>query len=264
MQLYLNWNKIKTLKSHFHGCKNLSSLFLNSKIKKFIQIGSSLEYGKLKSPHIETLKCKPTATYGISKYKSSKYIQKCDNKKVYICPATAELAGADIELYDVENRENILKKNIDFEEIKDFDFIIIDCPPSLSLLSINALSASNAILVPIQCEFYAMEGLVQLNKTINLVRERINENLDIEGFVLTMFDSRNNICKTVVNEVKNFFGDQVMKTIIPKNVKLAESPSFGKCIFNYDKYCLGSKSYMELSKEIILNNGGTYIEKISW
>ena len=193
-----------------------------------------------------------------------KKIEITDNKKVYICPATAELAGADIELHDVENRENILKKNIDFEEIKDFDFIIIDCPPSLSLLSINALSASNAILVPIQCEFYAMEGLVQLNKTINLVRERINENLDIEGFVLTMFDSRNNICKTVVNEVKNFFGDQVMKTIIPKNVKLAESPSFGKCIFNYDKYCLGSKSYMELSKEIILNNGGTYIEKISW
>ena len=193
-----------------------------------------------------------------------KKIEITDNKKIYICPATAELAGADIELHDVEHRENILKKNIDFEEIKDFDFIIIDCPPSLSLLSINALSASNAILVPIQCEFYAMEGLVQLNKTINLVKERINENLDIEGFVLTMFDSRNNICKTVVNEVKNFFGDQVMKTIIPKNVKLAESPSFGKCIFNYDKYCLGSKSYMELSKELILNNGGTYIEKISW
>ena len=179
-------------------------------------------------------------------------------------PATAELAGADIELHDVEHRENILKNNIDFEVIKDFDFVIIDCPPSLSLLSINALSASNAILVPIQCEFYAMEGLVQLNKTIGLVKERINENLDIEGFVLTMFDSRNNICKTVVNEVKKFFGDQVMKTIIPKNVKLAESPSFGKCIFNYDKFCLGSKSYMELSKELIVNNGGTYIEKITW
>lgn len=191
-------------------------------------------------------------------------IKIADNKKIYICPATAELAGADIELHDVEHRENILKNNIDFEEIKDFDFVIIDCPPSLSLLSINALSASNAILVPIQCEFYAMEGLVQLNKTIGLVKERINENLDIEGFVLTMFDSRNNICKTVVNEVKKFFGDQVMKTIIPKNVKLAESPSFGKCIFNYDKFCLGSKSYMELSKELIVNNGGTYIEKITW
>ena len=190
-----------------------------------------------------------------------KQIKIADNKKIYICPATAELAGADIELHDDENRENILKNNIDFEEIKDFDFVIIDCPPSLSLLSINALSASNAILVPIQCEFYAMEGLVQLNKTIGLVKERINENLDIEGFVLTMFDSRNNICKTVVNEVKKFFGDQVMKTIIPKNVKLAESPSFGKCIFNYDKFCLGSKSYMELSKELIVNNGGTYIEK---
>ena len=193
-----------------------------------------------------------------------KQIKIADNKKIYICPATAELAGADIELHDVEHRENILKNNIDFEVIKDFDFVIIDCPPSLSLLSINALSASNAILVPIQCEFYAMEGLVQLNKTIGLVKERINENLDIEGFVLTMFDSRNNICKTVVNEVKKFFGDQVMKTIIPKNVKLAESPSFGKCIFNYDKFCLGSKSYMELSKELIVNNGGTYIEKITW
>ena len=143
-----------------------------------------------------------------------KQIKIADNKKIYICQATAELAGADIELHDDENRENILKNNIDFEVIKDFDFVIIDCPPSLSLLSINALSASNAILVPIQCEFYAMEGLVQLNKTIGLVKERINENLDIEGFVLTMFDSRNNICKTVVNEVKKFFGNQVSKKII--------------------------------------------------
>ena len=135
-------------------------------------------------------------------------------------------------------------------------------PPSLSLLSINALSASDSLLVPIQCEFFAMEGLAQLNKTINLVKERINHNISIEGFLLTMFDSRNNICKTVVNEVKNYFGNNVLKTIIPKNVKLAECPSFGKCIFEYDKYCLGAKSYMELAKEILLKNGDRYIEKI--
>jgi|TARA_B100000131_G_scaffold140295_1_gene136583 chromosome partitioning protein len=192
-----------------------------------------------------------------------KKIEIGDNKKIYLSPATAELSGADIELYDLDDRENILKKNIESQDVYNFDFIIIDCPPSLSLLSINALSASNTILVPIQCEFYAMEGLAQLNKTINLVKERINNNLQIEGFLLTMFDSRNNICKTVVNEVKNYFGEEVLKTIIPKNVKLAESPSFGKCIFDYDRFCLGSKSYMELSKELISKNGGDYVEKIS-
>ena len=185
-----------------------------------------------------------------------------DNKSVYISPSTEQLSGADIELYDEDRREFRLKDQLNNEEINNFDYALIDCPPSLSLLSINALSASDSLLVPIQCEFFAMEGLAQLNKTINLVKERINHNIMIEGFLLTMFDSRNNICKTVVNEVKNYFGDNVLRTIIPKNVKLAECPSFGKCIFEYDKYCLGAKSYMELAKEILLKNGDRYIEKV--
>jgi len=194
-----------------------------------------------------------------------KKIQLSDNKSFNILPSTADLSGADVELFDKNNRENVLKEILfQNSDIEIYDYILIDCPPSLSLLSINALSAANSILVPIQCEFYAMEGLAQLNKTIELVKERINENLRIEGFLLTMFDARNNICKTVVNEVKNYFKEKVLNTMIPKNVKLAESPSFGKCIFDYDKNCLGSKSYMNLSKEIITNNGGSYVEKISW
>ncbi len=185
-----------------------------------------------------------------------------DNRSIHISPSTEQLSGADIELYDEDRREFRLKDQLNNEEINNFDYTLIDCPPSLSLLSINALSASDSLLVPIQCEFFAMEGLAQLNKTINLVKERINHNISIEGFLLTMFDSRNNICKTVVNEVKNYFGNNVLKTIIPKNVKLAECPSFGKCIFEYDKYCLGAKSYMELTKEILMKNGDQYIEKI--
>jgi len=185
-----------------------------------------------------------------------------NNNKVFICPSTADLSGADMELFDIDNREWILKKSLRESNLESFDFILIDCPPSLSLLTINAFTAADSLLVPVQCEFFAMEGLAQLNRTIELVVERLNESLKIEGLLLTMFDSRNNICKTVATEIKEFFKDKVLETVIPKNVKLAESPSFGKCIFDYDDNCLGAISYLNLSKELITLNGGSFIEKI--
>jgi chromosome partitioning protein len=184
-----------------------------------------------------------------------------DNKKITICPSVSDLSGADIELYSLENREWILEKAIK-NNIDGYDFVLIDCPPSLSLLTINAFTAANSLLIPVQCEFFAMEGLAQLNKTIELIINRLNPSLQIEGLLLTMYDSRNNICKTVASEVREFFKDKVLRTLIPKNVKLAESPSFGKCIFDYDSSCLGATSYLDLSKELILRNGGTFIEKI--
>lgn len=210
---------------------------------------------------------KSTYNLLIEDMKIDEVIRKIDikeNKKIYICPSNAELSGADIELYDLEEREWILNKALNNSNLDEFNYILIDCPPSLSLLTINAFAASNSLLVPVQCEFYAMEGLAQLNKTINLIIERINPSLEIEGLLLTMFDSRNNICKTVASEVRNFFKEKVLNTLIPRNVKLAECPSFGKCIFDYDQHCIGAISYLDLSKELILKNGGSFVEKISW
>jgi chromosome partitioning protein len=192
-----------------------------------------------------------------------KKINLTNNKKISICPSVSDLSGADIELYNLEDREWILKQAISNGNLDDYDYILIDCPPSLSLLTINAFTAADSLLIPVQCEFFAMEGLAQLNKTIELIMSRLNPSLEIEGLLLTMYDSRNNICKTVAAEIKDFFKEKVLKTFIPKNVKLAEAPSFGKCIFDYDSACLGAVSYLDLSKEIILNNGGTFIEKIT-
>ena len=192
---------------------------------------------------------------------SFKTIELKENKKLTLSPSVGDLSGADIELSGIEDREWILRKAI-IDNVGGYDFILIDCPPSLSLLTINAFTAADSLLIPVQCEFFAMEGLAQLNKTIELIINRLNPSLEIEGLLLTMYDTRNNICKTVASEVKEFFKDKVLKTLIPKNVKLAESPSFGKCIFDYDDSCLGATSYLELSKELISRNGGTFIEKI--
>jgi chromosome partitioning protein len=198
----------------------------------------------------------------LSLYESFKTIDLNNNKKITISPSVGDLSGADIELYSIEDREWILKKALSSSSLDNYDYILIDCPPSLSLLTINAFTAADSLLIPVQCEFFAMEGLAQLNKTIELIISRLNPSLEIEGLLLTMYDSRNNICKTVASEVKEFFKEKVLKTLIPKNVKLAESPSFGKCIFDYDSECLGAISYLNLSKEIISKNGGTFIEKI--
>ncbi|HHY83292.1 MAG TPA: ParA family protein [Clostridiales bacterium] len=163
-----------------------------------------------------------------------------------------QLAGAEIELVPMMARETILKRAL--QEIKnDYDYIFIDCPPSLGLITINALTAADKLLVPIQCEYYALEGLTQLLNTVELVRKNLNPSLEIEGVVLTMFDSRTNLSIQVVDEVKKFFKNKVYTTIIPRNVRLGEAPSHGVPIIVYDPKCAGAEAYMDLANEMIEN-----------
>jgi len=179
-------------------------------------------------------------------------IQKTNIENLDIIISNIQLAGAEIELVPVIARELVLKRAID--NIRDrYDYIFIDCPPSLGLLTINALTAADKVLVPIQCEYYALEGLSQLANTIRLVKQHLNPNLEIEGVVLTMFDARTNLSIQVVEEVKKYFKDKVYKTIIPRNVRLGEAPSFGKPINLYDPKCVGAVAYNELAQEMIDN-----------
>jgi len=167
-----------------------------------------------------------------------------------IIPSSLELTGAEVELVGTIGREYKLKKLL--EPIKgDFDFIFIDCPPSLGLLTINALTAADSVLIPIQCEYYALEGLSLLMNTVNLVRENLNPALAIEGVLLTMADYRTNLTKEVIGEVKNFFKDKVYDTIIPRSIKLSEAPGFGKPILLYDKDSQGAKTYEALGIEVL-------------
>ena len=170
--------------------------------------------------------------------------------KVDILPANIDLAGAEVELVAAISRETRLKKALD--AVRDnYDYIIIDCPPSLGLLTLNSLTAADSVLVPIQCEFYALEGVAQLMRTIELVRSNLNANLKLEGVVMTMYDSRTKLAEQVVVEVRNSFDTVVYKTMIPRNVRLSEAPSFGQPIIYYDKKSEGSEVYMKLAKEVI-------------
>jgi len=167
-----------------------------------------------------------------------------------IIPANIDLVGAEIEMVSTMAREHILKSAL--EDIKeDYDYIFMDCPPSLGLITLNALTAADKILVPIQCEYYALEGLSQLINTIKLVKSRLNPKLEVEGVVLTMFDGRTNLSIQVVDEVKKYFKDKVYKTIIPRNVRLGEAPSFGLPVIRYDANCYGAKCYNELADEVL-------------
>ncbi len=168
----------------------------------------------------------------------------------YLVPSTMELAGAEVELISKENRENILKSKILNMESK-FDFIFIDCPPSLGLLTINALTASDSVLIPIQCEFYALEGVGQLINTIQLVKKSLNKNLEVEGVIMSMYDGRTKLSNEVVSEVKSYFKDNVYNTTIPRNIRLAEAPSFGLPIMLYDDKCRGAEAYESLTKEFL-------------
>ena len=176
---------------------------------------------------------------------------KTEIENLYILPSNVNLAGAEIELIGVNEREYILKNEVDY--IKDnFDYIIIDCPPSLNMLTINAMTTANTVLVPIQCEYYALEGLSQLIYTINLVQERLNPELQMEGIVFTMYDARTNLSLQVVENVKNNLNTtNIYKTIIPRNIRLAEAPSHGKPINLYDKKSTGAESYRLLAEEVI-------------
>ncbi|MGI6679471.1 MAG: ParA family protein [Dehalobacterium sp.] len=176
------------------------------------------------------------------------YETELDNLK--LVPATIQLAGAEIELVSAISRESKLKKAL--RDIKDqYDYIIIDCPPSLGLLTLNALTAADSILIPIQCEYYALEGLGQLMNTFELVRKHLNPHLDIIGVLLTMFDARTNLAIQVVDEVKNHFKGKVFATIVPRNVRLSEAPSHGKPIALYDPKSRGAEVYHDLAKEVI-------------
>lgn len=171
-------------------------------------------------------------------------------KNLHVIPSNIDLSGAQVEMVEMENREYRLKRVVDSVR-SIYDFIFIDSPPSLGILTINGLVASDSVIIPIQCEYYALEGLSQLLKTINLVKNRLNKNLKLEGVLLTMYDTRTNLSRQVAEEVLAYFKGKVYKTIIPRNVRLAEAPSFGKPICVYDPMSIGARSYDKLSKEIM-------------
>lgn len=177
-------------------------------------------------------------------------IIKTDVENLDLIPASVDLAGAEVELVQVDQRETALKKGL--EQIKgDYDYIFIDCPPSLGLLTINSLAAVDSVLIPIQCEFYALEGVSQLVSTIDLVKKSLNPELGIQGVILSMFDGRTNLSAQVVQEVKKYFGDKVYTTVIPRNVRLAEAPSYGLPITAYDPKSKGAEAYMDFAEEFL-------------
>lgn len=172
-----------------------------------------------------------------------------EEKGVDIIPSNAHLAAAERELDQLEDPSGVLKKLL--EETTDYDFVLIDCPPSIGLLSINALVASHSLLIPIQAEYYALEGLGQLMDTMERIRESLNPELEIEGILITMYDRRNNLARDVDQELRNYFGDLVLNIRIPRNVRLAEAPSYGKSIFRHDRLSRGAFSYNKVSKELL-------------
>lgn len=181
-----------------------------------------------------------------------KVIRPTSVENLYAIPATIQLAGAEIELVPTISREVRLKRAL--EEIKEqFDYIIIDCPPSLGLLTLNSLTASDSVIIPVQCEYYALEGLSQLLNTVRLVQKHLNHELKIEGVLLTMLDARTNLGLQVIDEVKKYFKEKVYKTIIPRNIRLSEAPSHGEPIITYDPKSRGAEVYLELAKEVVEN-----------
>ena len=174
-------------------------------------------------------------------------------KHLKVCPANMNLAGAEVELVSMMSREQRLKEKL--EPVKDkFDYILIDCPPSLGLITLNSFTASDSVLIPVQCEYFALEGLGQLLNTINLVKKHLNKNIVIEGALLTMYDIRTNLSNQVVKEVKKYFENKVYKTVIPRNVRLSEAPSYGMPITEYDPRSKGAKSYIKFTKEFLKIN----------
>jgi chromosome partitioning protein len=168
-------------------------------------------------------------------------------------PANINLVGAEIEMVDLENREGLLKKALSGIQ-KEYDYVIIDCPPSLGLLTLNALTSADTVLIPVQCEYFALEGLGQLLNTVNIVKQHFNKNLTIEGVLLTMFDTRLKLSHQVAEEVRKYFGEKVFNTIIHRNVRISESPSYGKPVILYDAVSSGSKNYISLASELLQRN----------
>ncbi len=187
-------------------------------------------------------------------------LQKTEMPYLKLLPSHINLVGAEIEMVNVSKREMVLKKALD--DVRDkFSFIIIDCPPSLGLLTLNALTAADSVLIPVQCEYYALEGLGQLLNTISIVRYHLNPDLDIEGVLLTMFDARLRLSNQVVEEVTKHFENKVFQTIISRNVRLSEAPSHGKPVILYDASCNGTKNYLQLAREIVSKNKNYLVKK---
>jgi chromosome partitioning protein len=174
-------------------------------------------------------------------------------KHLDVAPATADLAAAEVELVDMPDRERSMRNAL--AEVRDqYDYVLIDCPPSLGLITVNMLAAADTLLIPVQCEYYALEGLSQLLNTVHLVQRGVNERLEIEGVLLTMYDARLNLSRQVAADAREYFGTQVYETVIPRNIRLAEAPSFGKPIIVYDVASVGAQSYMNVAKELIARN----------
>jgi chromosome partitioning protein len=188
----------------------------------------------------------------VNDHKLDDLIRKTSVPFLDLIPSHIKLVGAEVELVNANSREKILKKALTpLKEV--YEYIFVDCPPSLGLLTINALTAADSVLIPIQCEYYALEGLSQLLNTIHLVQKNLNKDLAIEGVLLTLFDNRLNLCNQVAEEVREYFKEKVYETVINRNVRLGEAPSFGKPIVMYDALCVGSQNYMSLAEEIIKN-----------
>ena len=183
----------------------------------------------------------------------SETIVETEYKNLYLCPSNRDLSGAEVELVNIMGREYQLKAAL--EEIEgEYDYIFLDCPPSLGMITLNAFTACNTVLIPMQCEYYALEGVSSLTSTIKRVKKVLNKEIELEGILLTMFDARTNLAIQVVDEVKKYFGDKVYKTIIPRNVRLCEAPGFGQPIIVYDPASRGADSYLDLAEEIIERN----------
>ena len=177
-----------------------------------------------------------------------------DIENLYILPSNVNLAGAEIELLDIDNKEYTLREAIDYVQ-EEFEYIIIDCPPSLGLLTLNAMMAADSVITPVQCEYYALEGLAHFMNTVAKIKQFLHPKLKMDGGLLTMYDARMNLSKQVFAEVSRYFGDQVYKTPIPRNIRLAEAPSFGQSIFNYDPACRGANAYIQLAIEFLVRRG---------
>jgi len=185
----------------------------------------------------------------IDKTDISKAVIKTDYKNLFICPSDIHLAGSEVELVEMEKREYKLKNALD--KVKnEYDYIFIDCPPALSLITVNALTAADSAIIPVQCEYYALEGLSRLIQTIKKIKYELNPGFDIEGVLLTMFDTRTNLSIMVADEVKKYFPKKVYKTVIPRNVRLSEAPSYGQPITEYDPHSRGADCYMDLAREV--------------
>lgn len=232
---------------------NLSA-YLGQKGKKVLVIDSDPQGNTSSGLGIDKDKAELT-TYDCLVNDSSvdDVMQKTEYKNLFVCPGNINLAGAELELVEYENREYKLKDKLN-EVKEDYDFIIIDCPPSLGLITLNAFGAADSILIPIQCEYYALEGLSQLTKTIKLVKQGLNPQIRIEGVLLTMYDSRTNLSVQIAEDVRKYFGATVYKTVIPRNVRLSEAPSYGMPILAFDNKSKGAECYKKLANEVIKMN----------